>query len=299
MQISKIECGFKNKKSKTKMICTKCNKDKGTDFRKFRKVCRECDNATAREYRKTFKDKEKPDHIICSVCKEHKTEFRLNRKKCLDCERAFGRKYRSTTDKAKIWTENNREKMSELQHRWYEKEKPNIRERSNIRYMNDPNFRIAKNHRNSIRCLILNQQKSSKFLNCSKTRLLNWLQYQFVDDMSFENYGTVWVVDHVIPVNEFLSGAQPSEIVLNWINIQPVNPTKNLTKNKHIDKSQCSIHLENVKHYFKIRKIEEDKEYIRVLESHCSNILQDTLLREVPKAFEHHPRLETSIGEPG
>jgi len=188
------------------MICTKCKEDKGTDFRKNRKVCRECDNAAAREYRKKTKELPKPDHIICSICKEQKTEFRLHRNKCLDCERAYGRKYRSENDKAKVWAKKNSTRMSELQHQWYKKEKDNIKERVNLRYKTDPNFKLSRDHRGSIRGMITGRQKSSKFLNCSKTRLFNWLQYQFVDEMSFENYGTAWVIDHVIPINEFLSG---------------------------------------------------------------------------------------------
>lgn len=37
-------------------ICSKCNKEKKTDFRKHRTVCRVCDNLLAREKRKKTKN---------------------------------------------------------------------------------------------------------------------------------------------------------------------------------------------------------------------------------------------------
>ena len=282
------------------MICPKCNIDKGTDFRKNKKCCRECDNEAAREYRKKLKEKKKPDHIICNVCNEEKTEFRINRKKCLDCERDHGREYRRTTDKAKIWVENNREHMSELQHMHYEREKDNIKEKFKVRYKTDLIFKLSVDHRKVISSLIRGRiKKSSKHLNCTRDRLINWLQYQFDEEMSFENYGTVWVADHVLPVNEFLSGNHSAEIILNWVNIKPILKIKNLRKNKYSEESQCKIHYENIKHYYKIRNLKEDIEYLRVLDSHCYDRSRDTLLRETPKASEHHLSLEKENGEPG
>lgn len=250
------------------MLCTKCNKDKGTDFRKNRKVCRECDNAAARERTKKLKKRQKPEFIICRVCKEKKTEFRINRRKCLHCERSSGRKYRQTTDKAKVWVQNNKERMSELQHQWYEKEKANILQKIKGRYKTDPDFKLGISHRAGVRHLV-HGGKTSKYVNCTGVRLRNWLQFQLSDEMTFENYGDVWVIDHVIPIHTFLVKKYPAEIVLNWLNIRPVICQRNLTKNKHIDSDQCLDHLENIRYYTKIRNLNQDTEYISVLESIC------------------------------
>lgn len=251
------------------MICQKCKEDKGTDFRKNRTVCRECDNESAREYRKQLKEREKPASIICQVCEETKMEFRVNRNKCLDCERIHGRKYRQTTDKAKIWAENNKDRMTELQHNWYEKEKSNILAKMNARYQNDNDYRLAKNHRTSLCRVIKNPNTASEYVNCSGDRLKDWLEFQFTEEMTFDNYGRVWTVDHVVPVYTFLLGQYPSDIVLNWFNICPVPKKRNLTKNKHMDTDQCLEHLENIREYTEIRNLETDTSYTGVLESIC------------------------------
>lgn len=128
------------------MICSKCNEDKGNDFRKSRTVCRECDNALAREKTKQDKEKEKPESIICNVCGNTTSDFRINRKKCLDCERQHGRKYRKETDKAKVWAENNREKMNELQRNWTQKRK-----------IEDPLFKQSSHHK-SVVCKMLKKE---------------------------------------------------------------------------------------------------------------------------------------------
>ncbi len=108
------------------MICKKCKIDKGNDFRKKRTICRECDNALARERRKKEKERvktEKPTSILCKKCNKICTDFTFNRKVCSACRRERGRKYRRNTTKSKEWTENNKERMKELQKNWYEKNK--------------------------------------------------------------------------------------------------------------------------------------------------------------------------------
>lgn len=252
------------------MICTKCNLDKGTDFRKNRYVCRECDNEIAREYRKKLKNIEKPNSIICNVCKLKKTEFRINRGKCLDCEKEHGRKYRQETDKAKIWATENKEQMSKLLHNWYDKNRKEITAKMSERYKTDEIYRKTIDHRNMLRKMIkVNKNTKSKHVNCDSSRLHSWLEFQFSDDMSFDNYGTYWVVDHVIPIHKYLRGEYSEEIVLNWLNICPVLKHKNLIKNKYIDMDQCLEHIENIRAYnIEICKI-EDTEYISVLRKIC------------------------------
>jgi len=226
----------------------------------------------AREYRKKLKERTKPKSIICRVCGYQKTEFRINRKKCLDCEREHGRGYRKETDKAKVWVENNRDRMSELQHQWYEKERTNILDRMKKRYQNDGDFRLAKNHRIALSPLTRTCEEktaTSEFVNCDSNRLQDWLEFQFTKQMSLGNYGRVWTLDHVLPVNTFLSGKFSSDIVLNWFNVQPLYKKSNLVKNKYIDTDQCLEHLENIREYTEIRNLKPDGNYISVLESIC------------------------------
>jgi hypothetical protein len=253
------------------MICKECRIDKGDDFRRSRKVCRECENKNAQKIRKKLKEKEKPLFIECKNCEQKKTEFRIGRAVCLDCERKFGREYRRTTDNAKIWTSENKERMSELQHNWYEKNKSTIKENLKIRLKTDPTYRLVIHHRSAIRCLLKGQTKFSKHINCDAARLRDWFQFQFSSNMSWDNYASTCSCDHIIPINEFLNGEEKQETVFHWLNTCPVPKQKNLTKNKYATFEECKDHLEKAKLYIKIRKLEDDSNYIESLERFCDN----------------------------
>ena len=248
------------------MICTICKLDKNDDFRKSRKVCRDCDNKLQRERNKKDIEKNKPNSIICNVCNLEKSEFRINRKKCLDCERKHGKKYRQITNTAKMWVENNKEQMSILQHKWYTTNKKEIGEKRKERLKIDPFFKLVESHRNGIRNLFKKTFQKSKYVNCSSYRLIHWIMYQFTNEMTIENYNIVWVFDHVLPIDLFLSKKYKESIILNWVNIRPVLKKYNLTKNKFIDNNQCTDHLQTLKKYYKSEKLNEDVEYLQILE---------------------------------
>jgi len=83
----------------------------------------------------------------CVKCPNTKplSEFRGNRSKCKECEREDGRNYRRSNNKAKIWAQNNKERMKELQSEWHQNNKEKINAKYNERYSNDPEFKIKKN----------------------------------------------------------------------------------------------------------------------------------------------------------
>ena len=109
---------------------------------------------------------------ICARCvvRKEKSEFRGNRGHCKTCEKAQGRAYRHThKEKAKAWTEANRERMSELQHQWYIKHRAEIRKTESWRMYNDPHFRRIKYYRMSINGMFRGTHLRNKYLKCSRT----------------------------------------------------------------------------------------------------------------------------------
>ncbi len=55
--------------------------------------------------------------------------------------------------------------------------------------------------------------------------------------MNFENYGTIWELDHVIPCSSFdLSIEENKKKCFSWKNILPVNKKYNKEKNNKIIK---------------------------------------------------------------
>lgn len=275
------------------MDCSNCKEHKELDeFYKGHKQCKVCVRQKAKLYRQKKVDDEiasgeKP-LITCEKCGETTTDYLVYIKYCNNCERKRGREYRRRTTKAKEWTENNRERMSELQHRSYVKNKPKIQEKYKNRLKTDEKFNEKVQHCDNIRALIKSKTQKSK-LECSRDELIEWFEYQFKEDMKIENHGSVWCVDHVIPCKEFLDGKIDKSVVFNYLNLKPVDIKYNLKKNKHYDNDECKEHFSIVLEYLKENCI-EDNGYLEALEEYMKrststeNKLRDILLREVPKA---------------
>ncbi len=184
----------------------------------------------------------------CTVCNTEKDDdaFAYQRNQCKECRKAIQRNYRRSTTKAKEWVENNRERMSELQHNNYVKNKDAINERYNERYHTDPQFKKIRLYRRTMSNLVHGIAKTCKHLGCPREFFLKWLSSAFNETMTIENYGTEWVLDHVIPLDK-IETDDDFVIISKWWNIRPVTTKYNLVKNKYIDRDQALLHLANLK----------------------------------------------------
>jgi hypothetical protein len=231
----------------------------------------------------------------CRKCETDKedTDFRPKRRVCKDCERAHGREYRRTKkEKAQTWASENKERMKELQSNWYKANKTKINQKFKVRYHDtDSNFKKVKNYRTAINHMLGGTQKTNKYVGCKRSLLVEWMEYCLESDMIMENYGTTWTVDHVIPLDVVNTNENLFGMIAKWNNIMPVYAKFNLVKNKKIDRGQIENHLNNIRHFYDHKKLKRDEVY--------ENYLQDTLLRETPKASDHHPPSEKENGEPG
>jgi hypothetical protein len=203
------------------------------------------------------------------MCNEIKTNFRGNRKKCLDCERKYGRDYRASNTKSKEWRENNKEQMKKLQSDWYKKNKEKINKKFADNYHNpNSDFKTIKNYRTALSHIVNGKQKTNKWIGCDGKFLKDWLSFCFDSEMTFENYGNYWTIDHVIPLDK--RDEYSFEILAQWFNIQPIIKSNNHIKNKYIDKKQIKLHIEILEKYGK------------TIPNIYNKNLQDCLLRELP-----------------
>ena len=170
----------------------------------------------------------------CRYCNilQDENEFRHNRRKCKTCERKDGRIYRRETDKAKIWAKENKERMVELQKNWYQNNKQYIRNVYNERMETDLVFKKKQDYKGRLRSLLSNDIKSSKNpIGCNSASLKRWLKFNFVSGMTWDNYGTLWNIDHVIPIYTF-AHTDDNQLYLcyNWKNIRPTLCSSNRKK---------------------------------------------------------------------
>lgn len=266
------------KEEKTSKTCTKCGETKLlTEFYRGGK-CKECLKVAQRERNK--KNKEKAAEIkndpdmkkqtkICSKCKETKqlTEFRVGRGECLDCERAFGRKYNQDhQDIRKKWQEENKEHFDDLRAKRYQRKKEEIRDKYNTRYNEDPCFHIHKLLQRRISASISKIKSTKKYVGTKYENIAKWLEFNFTDEMTWENHGTYWDIDHVIPICKWdLNNQEEIDICFNWKNLSPFECSKNRhEKRDKIDKKQIERHIAQLESYFAENELNDNlEEYMK------------------------------------
>jgi hypothetical protein len=208
---------------------------------------------------------------VCVQCliSKVRNDFRDNRSKCRECEKADGRAYRKSNNKAKIWAENNKEQMQQLQSDWHQKNKPRINEKFVEKYNNDPEFKIKKNTHRRLLALIDKDDSTKKYIGIDFGFVKEWLEFCFTNEMNWENYGSHWHIDHVIPLNTFdLLIKENQLIAFNWKNLMPYKKEDNLSKHDKIIPEQIKKHTNNLKKFFKSKNLDLDKEYMKLFAKH-------------------------------
>ena len=275
--------------------CSCCQLEKSmTEYKPQSAQCKDCVNKKKRERRakekqkkidsgeiKVIREPTKEGHKVCPYCDVERPNemFRKNRRKCLECERENGRKYRKSElgkKKSQKWVEDNSEQMAKLQANWYQDNKDKINEKYRERYHYDINFKLIVNNKSRINNALNNAGKSKhqrtvKYLDCTPNHLANWLSYNFTDKMNFENHGSYWHMDHVIPVNKFdLTDPEQVKLCFNWKNLTPMVGKENMSKHDDIVVTQLSQHFTNLLKYYEdiIGKSLEDNSYLKLCATH-------------------------------
>lgn len=113
----------------------------------------------------------------------------------------------------------------------------------------NPKNKMVFNLRRRLRDLIRTARNGgsrieSGFIGCSTQQLSKHLQSKFTKRMTWENYGTYWHVDHIIPCASF-DHTDPKQRAAcwHWTNLQPMEAKANLTKSSKITQPQLNLLL--------------------------------------------------------
>lgn len=94
------------------------------------------------------------------------------------------------------------------------------------KYRDEIEFRIVKNLRNRLRIAVKNNQKvgsAVRDLGCSITEFKQYIESKFYDNMSWDNYGSIWELDHIRELHTFdLSAREQLLIAVHYTNLQPL-----------------------------------------------------------------------------
>lgn len=98
----------------------------------------------------------------------------------------------------------------------------------------DPTFKLTKSLRRRLRRALKSNYKNSsavRDLGCNIDELKVYLEKQFAPEMNWENYGTVWHIDHIIPFMWLdLTQYAHQRLVCHYTNLRPMFITDNLSR---------------------------------------------------------------------
>lgn len=109
------------------------------------------------------------------------------------------------------------------------------------RMKRDPVFKLERRLRNRVYQALLAQGQAKtkhlhEYLECTPAFFQEWIQFQFYDGMTMENYGPFWHIDHVKPCSAFdLSKQDQVRECFHWSNCRPYREGKNLQKSDKVD----------------------------------------------------------------
>jgi hypothetical protein len=220
--------------------CKNCNTVKdGTHFRYTLNICKECQSVCESEKN----NKPKPDAlpVKCNKCLliQSADNYRFRSKICRNCEK----------ERLYEWREENKEQFLALCKKY--RDKPESKEKANAyrrkAYLQEA-VKIKKLYVNRIRSLLkkagVSYDMEDKYgtlkyeatLGCDIPTLKKWIEFNFEEGMSWDNWGAYWHLDHVIPCAHFnLKDAEQQMICFHWSNLHPMVGVENLKKSAKID----------------------------------------------------------------
>jgi hypothetical protein len=218
-------------------VCTKCKLGKSLiDFYKDKSTksgytswCKKCRNIKGKElYQKysRLETREQKDKKVCGCCKVEKNIQEYPKNRCI--KDGF----------------DNLCKVCK-----YKRNHADTR----ARRRNDPEFKLITNMRSRLSVALRGKSKSRatrQLIGIDFKTFSKWIEFQLEEGMMMSNYGSVWHLDHVIPISSFnLLDEEELFKAMNWMNIRPLLALKNLQKANKID-HRLYIMQEVKAHYF-------------------------------------------------
>ena len=231
-------------------VCKTCKKEFNQRPDRRGSVCKECLKTINKQKADIRAASRNIDYAvykkICTMCNVEKsgTEFTIRKMskdgldpKCKICKAIGGHEY----------YENNTENIINNVKAYSSREENKIRSRElgRIRQKHkmetDPQYRLMRRNRNRIRVFtrergIVKPNSTIAALGCTWTEFKTYIEKQFADGMNWENDGTLWHIDHIIPLNRFdLSNLDDFRRANHYTNLRPLLASKNLARRDQIN----------------------------------------------------------------
>jgi hypothetical protein len=193
----------------------------------FCRECRGCQSLSGKKHYHTkkspkLKENLKKDHKICKGCNQ---ELPLSDFKPGNGRFNVGSKCKPCFNKN--WNE-------------YQKQTSQNKKYNKYRKQTDPQFKLKTLLRGRLLDALKRHTKGGKvnkthsaiiLIGCTIDEYKTYLEKQFKPDMSWDNHGVVWEIDHIIPCSKFdLTNPIQQSKCFNYKNTQPLYKSENRSK---------------------------------------------------------------------
>ena len=166
----------------------------------------------------------------CKHCEvEFKADKRKNDEKYKKTELEYNKRYKEDGRKKQKSDERYEKKKDEIIRKCVEYNKK--------KYENDPHYRIRISLSTRINKVLKeqgmdkNNKTSEALTGCTKLELQQHIEAQFVEGMTWENYGSIWHCDHIIPCCAYDLTIEIEQYkCFNFRNLQPLFSSDNEQK---------------------------------------------------------------------
>lgn len=171
------------------------------------------------------------------------------------------------TSKNKTYREINSEKINEQRKEYrsreevkeYTKQKnkeylPIKKQKIKEKRITDKNFQLSEILRSKIHKMIKNKKTSyQNIIGCDIEFFKKWIESRFNKNMNWNNLGSYWQIDHILPINAFnFQNDRDKYICFHWTNLQPLESEVNRLKS---DNLHLHYYFNNIVSVFRFNKI--------------------------------------------
>lgn len=136
------------------------------------------------------------------------------------------------------YAEDNVDKIREYKKKWNDENRDKIQQHKMERYYTDANYRLKHNLSTRMRGALAGANKSAstvELIGCDFDFLRDYIEADFDDKMTWLNYGSYWVIDHIKPCASFdLTNPEQQKICFHWSNLRPLEMIENIRKGDKI-----------------------------------------------------------------
>ena len=224
----------------TEKKCRKCDTSKSLDQFTNDPKCAGGRRGTCKDCKINQWVPVEDETIVCKTCGDEKEHTLFSKKgkqkpyECKSCTNKIGREKRSSN--IKEYTKKERENYKR------NKDKINATRRKNLhkRRDEDPQYRMKMALHVRLYDAVKRQKgvkstKTLELLGCTVEQLQSFLEAEFTEGMTWENYGE-WHIDHILPCASFnLEDPEEQKKCFHWTNLQPLWAKDNIIKSDRLD----------------------------------------------------------------